>query len=485
MQRVVFLVDMNAFFISCETTRRPELSGVPAAVAGDPAHRSGIILAANYEARKFGVRTTMVLHEARRLCPQLILVPPDHDFYIQMSEAVMNLLGRFSPLIQPNSIDEAWLDMTGCENLSGPPRKAAETIMAGIRDELGLWCSIGIAQNKYLAKMAAEMKKPMGITELWQEDIPLKMWPLPVGDLLGVGRKTAEKMNRLGIRTIGDLACSDAGLLVRQFGKGGMDMKHHAMGRDDDLVLPPRDDEMKSIGRSTTLIRDAESFEEVKPVLMQLAEEVSATLRHHGKKARVVQISVKYADFRSISRQTSIPPTHATDVIMEAGLSLLSQNWIKERPVRLVGISVSGFGEEEGQISMFDLPAGLDSLHKGTGANGQVADFPAAVKSKEGKDFQAVSDSRQDSDFQTTVGSRQGMDFQPAAESRQGTDFQPAAVIETDAGMMRRRRKQALDTAVDALRNRFGDQSVQRAALVGREKPKRHGGKEPGISERK
>jgi nucleotidyltransferase/DNA polymerase involved in DNA repair len=269
------------------------------------------------------------------------------------------------------------------------------------------------------------------------------------------------------------------------------------MGRDDDLVLPPRDDEMKSIGRSTTLIRDAESFEEVKPVLMQLAEEVSATLRHHGKKARVVQISVKYADFRSISRQTSIPPTHATDVIMEAGLSLLSQNWIKERPVRLVGISVSGFGQEEGQISMFDLPAGLDSLHKGTGANGQVADFPAAVKSKEGKDFQAVSDSRQDSDFQTTVGSwqgmdfqpaaesRQGTDFQPAAESRQGTDFQPAAVIETDAGMMRRRRKQALDTAVDALRNRFGDQSVQRAALVGREKPKRHGGKEPGISERK
>jgi nucleotidyltransferase/DNA polymerase involved in DNA repair len=174
-----------------------------------------------------------------------------------------------------------------------------------------------------------------------------------------------------------------------------------------------------------------------------------------------VQISVKYADFRSVSRQTSIPATHATDVIMEAGLSLLSQNWIKERPVRLVGISVSGFGEDEGQISMFDFPAGLDSSQKGAGANGQDADIPAAVKSKEGKDFQAVSD------------------------GRQGMDFHSASVVEADSGMVKRRRKQALDTAVDALRSRFGDQSVQRAALVGREKPKRHGGKEPGISDRK
>jgi DNA polymerase IV len=432
MRRVIFLVDMNAFFISCETTRRPDLSGVPAAVAGDPAHRSGIILAANYEARRFGVRTTMVLHEARRLCPQLVLVPPDHDFYMLMSESVMNLLSRFSPLIQPNSIDEAWLDMTGCENLSGPPRHAAESIMAGIRDELGLWCSIGISENKYLAKMAAEMKKPMGITELWQEDVPSKMWPLPVGDLLGVGRKTAAKMNRLGIRTIGDLAGSDPVLLVRQFGKGGMDMKNHARGMDDEPVMAPRDDEMKSIGKSTTLVRDASSFDEVKPVLMLLAEEVAASVRRHGKKARVVQISIKYADFRSVSRQMSVSPTHSTDALIEAGLTLLGQNWDNERPVRLIGISVSGFGEEEGQISMFDLPADSGS-------------------------------SRQDS-----------------AVKEHSAAFQAAPGCNADAGMIRQQRKQALDTAVDALRSRFGDQSVQRAALVGHEKPKRHGGKDPG-----
>lgn len=433
MRRVIFLVDMNAFFISCETTRKPELSGVPAAVAGDPAHRSGIILAANYEARRFGVRTTMVLHEARRLCPQIILVPPDHDFYRQMSEAVMRLLGRFSPLIQPNSIDEAWLDMTGCETLSGPPRQAAESIMAGIREELGLMCSIGIAENKFLAKMAAEMKKPMGITELWQEEVHAKMWPLPAGDLLGVGRKTVEKLNRLSIMTIGDLAAAEPGLLVRQFGKGGLEMMMHAKGQDDEPVLLPREDEMKSIGRSTTLIRDAETFDAVKPVLMQLAEEVAAAARHHGKKARVVQISLKYADFRSVSRQMSIPPSQATDMILEAGLALLRQHWDEHHPVRLVGISVSGFGEEEGQISMFDIPVVDDSSVHGLGAE------------------------------------------------EKKTDMQAAAGLETDAGVVRQRRNQALDTVVDALRNRFGDQSVQRAALVGREKPKRHGGKDPGV----
>lgn len=432
MQRVIFLVDMNAFFISCETTRRPELSGVPAAVAGDPAHRSGIILAANYEARRFGVRTTMVLHEAKRLCPQLVLVPPDHDFYMLMSEAVMSLLGRFSPLVQPNSIDEAWLDMTGCGHLSGLPRQAAESIMKGIKDELGLWCSIGIAENKYLAKMAAEMKKPMGITELWHRDIPTKMWPLPVGELLGVGRKTVEKMNRLGIRTIGDLGRTDTALLVRQFGKGGIDMMQHALGQDDEPVLPPREDEMKSIGKSTTLIRDAETFDEVKPVLMQLAEEVAASARHHGKKARVVQVSLKYADFRTVSRQMSISPTHSTDRILEAGLSLLRQNWDDKRPIRLIGISLSGFGEEEGQISMFDLPIKAEPVRDGS------------------------------------------------SENKRDTGFQRSTGAEKDTDVIRQQRSQALDTAMDALRSRFGDQAVQRAALVGKEKPKRHGGKDPG-----
>lgn len=179
VQRVIFLVDMNAFFISCEATRNPALAGKPAAVAGDPERRSGIILAANYEARKFGVRTTMVLREALKLCPRLVLVPPDHFFYEKMSCEVMKILARYTPCIEQNSIDEAWLDMTGTEVLTGKPMDAAHSIMDTINVELGLWCSIGIADNKFLAKMASEMKKPMGITELWQENVKDKMWPLP------------------------------------------------------------------------------------------------------------------------------------------------------------------------------------------------------------------------------------------------------------------------------------------------------------------
>jgi DNA polymerase-4 len=161
MQRVIFLVDMNAFFISCEMTRNNGLVGIPAAVAGDPKKRTGIILAANYEARAQGVKTAMVVQEALRLCPKITLVPPDHRFYRQKSDEVMELLSHYTPILEQNSIDEAWLDMTGCQGLFGKPVASASRIMNEIKDGLRLWCSIGIAENKFLAKMASEMKKPL------------------------------------------------------------------------------------------------------------------------------------------------------------------------------------------------------------------------------------------------------------------------------------------------------------------------------------
>ncbi|MGI6333136.1 MAG: Y-family DNA polymerase [Saccharofermentanales bacterium] len=219
MSSVIFLVDMNAFFISCEMTRNRHLRGLPAAVAGDPDRRLGIILAANYEARALGVRTAMTVHEALRKCPKIKLVPPDHDFYLEKSEEVMDLLYGFSSIIEPNSIDEAWLDMTGSLQLFGPPLIAARRIMQEIEQQLGLWCSIGISENKFLAKMASSMKKPKGISTLWIDEIQEKMWPLPVDALYGVGRKTAEKLTAYGIRTIGDLAAVDESLLAGWFGK--------------------------------------------------------------------------------------------------------------------------------------------------------------------------------------------------------------------------------------------------------------------------
>jgi DNA polymerase-4 len=341
MQKVIFLVDMNAFFISCEMTRSDSLVGIPAAVAGDPKKRTGIILAANYEARARGVKTTMVLHEALRLCPEIVLVPPDHHFYGQKSKEVMDLLSNYTPVLEQNSIDEAWLDMTGCEGLFGRPVEAAKRIMDEIKGRLGLWCSIGIAENKFLAKM---------------EDIATKFWPLPVKETYGVGGKTAEKLNRMGIRTIGELARLDVDLLVKTFGKGGNEIYVHANGIDSSPVVEHMADEMKSIGRSKTLPEDISDLEKAKLILMELADHIGMTARRHNKKGRTVHITLKYSDFQVVTRQATIPGTCSTREIYQAGCSLLEQNWNRFHTVRLIGISLSGFHEEcsSSQLTLFD-----------------------------------------------------------------------------------------------------------------------------------
>lgn len=358
MEKVIFLVDMNAFFISCEMTRNDSLKDTPAAVAGDPKKRSGIILAANYEARSYGVKTAMVLNQALKLCPKLILVPPDHHFYQQKSEKVMALLSDYTPVMEQNSIDEAWLDMTGSEGIFGTPMKPAKRIMDEIKDRLGLPCSIGIAENKFLSKMAAEMKKPLGITELWEPDIQFKLWPLPVKEMYGVGAKTAEKLNQMGIKTIGDLAKSDVNLIVKTFGKGGSEIHLHANGIDDSPVLVHEADDMKSIGRSTTLPENISDVEKAKLVLMELADDIGMTARRHDKKGRRVQITLKYSDFKVVTKQATIPATCTTREIYQAGCSLLEQYWDRSRPVRLIGISLSGFQEDNSlsQLSLFDQP---------------------------------------------------------------------------------------------------------------------------------
>jgi len=356
MQKVIFLVDMNAFFISCEMTRNTSLAGTPAAVAGDPKKRSGIILAANYDARAYGIRTTMVLPEALKRCPKLILVPPDHHFYQKKSKEVMALLSNYTPALEQNSIDEAWLDMTGCEGLFGHPLTAANRIMNEIKDRLGLWCSIGIAENKFLAKMAAEMKKPLGVTQLWEPDIPKKLWPLPVKEMYGVGAKTADQFNRMGIKTIGDLARFDVNLLIKTFGKGGNEFYLHANGIDPAPVLAHTDDDMKSIGRSTTLPEDISDIEKAKQILMELADDIGMTARRYDKKGRTIHITLKYSDFRMITKQTTIPATHTTREIYQAGFKLLEQNWNHLHSVRLIGISLSGFNEDSSseQLSLFE-----------------------------------------------------------------------------------------------------------------------------------
>jgi DNA polymerase-4 len=364
MKKVVFLVDMNSFFISCEMARNPELKGVPAAVAGDPKNRSGIILSANYDARKYNVKTTMLVHKARELCPGIILVPPEHGYYEKMSREVMKILSGYSPVMQQNSIDEAWLDLTGCERLFGKPCDIAGRIMEEIMNKLDLWCSIGISENKFLAKMASEMKKPQGITEVWVKDVPEKIWPLPVRRMYGIGAQTEKKLSNLAIYNIGDIARCEVSLLAGKFGKYGEELHRLANGIDYSPVTGNPQHDSKSISRSTTLPADITDLEYARSIILRLAEEIGAEARKSSLKGRTISIAIKYGDFQAITRQGSIPATFLTRDIYKAGSRLLEDNWNKNRPVRLLGIGLSDFGEENlEQITMYDL-SGRDSDSK-------------------------------------------------------------------------------------------------------------------------
>lgn len=356
--RVVFLVDMNAFFISCESTRHPEIIGKPAAVAGDPKNRTGIILTANYEARKYGVRTAMQVHEARKLCPHIVLISPDHSFYSQKSHEVMNVLMKYTPVIEQNSVDEAWLDMTGTQKLFGQPLEAAKSIMSHINEECGLWCSIGISENKFLSKMASDMKKPQGITELWQKDIREKLWPLPIRKMYGIGNQTAKKFEGMGIFTIRDLAQYSRESLYQKLGKVGSQVYLLANGLDSSPVISHDHDDVKSIGRSTTLSKNINHIEDAKLVLMRLADEVGIQARKQNKKGRTIQLIIKYSNFETITRQKTIEPTNLTTIIYDIGIELLHKYWDYNKSVRLLGISLNNFDEKGHyeQVSIFDLP---------------------------------------------------------------------------------------------------------------------------------
>jgi DNA polymerase-4 len=246
--------------------------------------------------------------------------------------------------------------MSGCESLFGAPLLSAQKIMDQIKNELGLWCSIGISYNKFLSKMASEIKKPLGITELWQQDLKTKLWPLPIGAMYGVGKQTAQKLISLGIETIGDLAALNKDYLVKMLGKMGGEIHRRANGIDDSPVIPHSHDEIKSIGRSVTLAKDITDIEEAKTVIMKLADEIGMEARRYSKKGRSIQITIKYSDFKSITRQKTVSFTYLTKEICTAGIELLAAHWISTRPVRLLGISLSGFDEDFGmeQISLFE-----------------------------------------------------------------------------------------------------------------------------------
>jgi DNA polymerase-4 len=345
--------------------RNPELKGKPAAVAGDPKRRSGIILAANYEARKYKVKTTMLLHEARKLCPGLVLVPPDHEFYEKNSKAVMEILSRYTPVVQQNSIDEAWMDLTGCEKLFGSPLDIAENIMETISMELDLWCSIGISENKFLAKMGSELKKPRGITELYIRDIKEKLWPLPVREMYGIGKQTEQKLMDYAIYKIGDIAGSNVEFLKSNFGKYGEELYRLSNGIDNSPVMPNPIYDNKSISRSTTLPFDTNDISYIRNIMLSLSEEVGYEARKYGFKGKTIAISIKYQDFTSVTRQITVTPTYLTKDIYETSIKLIEKNQSRNKLIRLLGVGLSNFDEDESeQLSIFDLVEGSDKVKK-------------------------------------------------------------------------------------------------------------------------
>ncbi|EEG78526.1 DNA polymerase IV [Dethiobacter alkaliphilus] len=354
--RQIIHVDMNAFFASCHQAQNPQWQGKPLLVAGDPQKRHGIILTASYEARKFGVKTAMAVWQAKKLCPQGIYISPDHKLYSAYSKRIMAIMEDYTPLVEPFSIDEAWLDVTGSARLFGTTEEIGRLLQQRILDETGIPCSVGISGNKFLAKMASERQKPQGFTILWPRDVPEVLWPLPVEEMVGVGRKMAPALHEMGIETIGELAAMPLRLLVSRFGVAGESLHHLANGRDDSPVDPTVFDTVKSVGNSLTLPRDINDPEDVARVLLKLSEKVGRRLRQSGNVARTVTLTVKDQNFVSVTRSRTLhEPTGFTDVIYKTAVDIHQKQFEPWRKVRLLGVSVSNLLPADGgvQLSLF------------------------------------------------------------------------------------------------------------------------------------
>lgn len=361
MRQVIFHVDVNSAFLSWEAGYRLkhlggtlDLRTIPSAVGGDMEKRRGIILAKSLPAKKYGVRTGETIVEAKRKCPNLTLVAPHYGLYERASKALMEILKEYSPKVEQFSIDEAFLDMTGMERLYGEPKETAEALKNRIRDTLGFTVNIGVSSNKLLAKMASDFEKPDKVHTLFPEEIPEKMWPMPVRELFFVGRATEAKLSQLGIRTIGELAAIDVKILRSHLKKHGEVIWEFANGRDVSVV-EGEPAENKGYGNSTTIAFDVTDKETARLVLLSLAETVAARLRKHGKKAELVSVSIKNNELRSVSHQAILPvPSDITYEIYKEACRLFDELW-DGSPIRHLGIHTGKLGEGEArQLSIFD-----------------------------------------------------------------------------------------------------------------------------------
>ncbi|MGE8204438.1 DNA polymerase IV [Heyndrickxia sp. NPDC080065] len=352
--RVILHVDMNSFFASVEMSHDSSLKGKPIAVAGNPEERKGIVVTCSYEARKFGVKTTMSVWEAKKLCPQLIILRPNFSRYRLASEAMFNILCQYSDLVEPVSIDEGYIDITESYEI-GSPMDIAKMIQKQLMSELDLPCSIGIAPNKFLAKMASDMKKPMGITILRKRDIPMKIWPLPLIEMHGIGKKTAEKLLNVGINTIKDLAHTDDMQLEKLLGIRGKQLKEKANGIDLRLVDPNSANDFKSVGCSTTLPKDSTNQQELLKVLETLSSETAERLKKKDYLTKNVSITIRYKNRSTITRSRKLnnPIIHQKDIYSAAKVLFL-KHW-NGNPVRLLGVTGQDLVEQQSAVEQLNL----------------------------------------------------------------------------------------------------------------------------------
>jgi DNA polymerase-4 len=351
-QRIILHIDMNAFFASVEQQSNPELRGKPIAVIG--AAKRTVITTCSYEARAFGVKTGMNSWEGKKLCPQLIFVVGNNRKYAYTSKQIFAIMREFTPLVEAFSIDEAFLDVTGSLALFGPPEAICQAIKERIRAQFGLTCSIGIAPNKLLAKLASDMQKPDGLTVIDPERVAQIMEKIPIRDLCGIGAKTHQKLAKLGIRTCGELGRFPIEVLKRQFGVTGEKLHRMGLGLDEAPVVPEEEaEEVKSVGHSTTLDRDITDREEILRYLLQLSEMVGRRARKYGVAGRTVTLTVRYADFTTFDRQESLSGyLNNSDEIYRWAVKILNGVELTQ-PIRLLGVKISNLRQHTEQLPLF------------------------------------------------------------------------------------------------------------------------------------
>ena len=388
MERWIFHCDCNSFYASVELLRHPELRDQCVAVCGDPEGRHGIVLAKNEPAKRMGVKTAEVIWQAKRKCPDLVLLPPHREYYRKYSKIINGIYRKYTDRVEPFGIDESWLDVTGTWQLfAESPAALADQLRAEVKAATGLTISVGVSFNKVFAKLGSDYKKPDATTLITRENFHQIVWPLPAGDLLYVGASAQNRLADMGISTIGELAAARPEALAEALGKLGLELSRYARGEDEAPVRRWGEKEpIKSVGNGTTFRRNIRGPAEIRSALNVLADEVAGRLRRHGMWAGAVQVTIRDPDLKTITRQKQLPmSTHLARDLANACWQLMEKNWDMARPVRMLTVTALAITEEPFAVqqSLFDdapkadprrekLEQSLDAIRKkyGRGAIG-------------------------------------------------------------------------------------------------------------------